>query len=120
MIRPDGNGAGHRVTIVVVKLYGNVLSGVVHNPDSPRARRGSVRAGKTVPANSRDAMTAPILGGDHAQESSSITAQRTSHRAEAGTSAVAWRPGDPIPPGYALLNGKLVTRERALEMAGVK
>jgi len=46
-----------------------------------------------------------------------------SRRIEVSTNAAAstaWRPGMPLPPGMALLNGKLVTRDVALQKAGIK
>jgi hypothetical protein len=74
---------------------------------------------KNVPANNRDAaMTTPILGSE--REPSSIPAQRTSRRVEAGANAApypnSWRPGDPIPEGFACLGSRLVARNEALEM----
>jgi Holliday junction resolvase RusA-like endonuclease len=82
--------APHRVTIVVVKLYESVLSGEMHNPDSPRARRGSARAGNNMSQNLRD---------------------KTNHAANGPES---------VSGGVAYLNGKPISREAALKLAGVK
>ncbi len=97
----------HRVTIVVVKLYQSVPGPVepsgaatAQHSGAPtsRASRGSAQAG-----------FAPNL-------------QCCAHLIPIGTHCeiCCWKPGDPIPDGHALLNGKLVTRDLALEKAGIK
>lgn len=55
------------------------------------------------------------------EQPSTAPGVRTSRRAEAGTSAALpdWRPGDVIPRGYVVLNGKLVTFDFAREKGWV-
>ena len=99
----------HRITIVVVKLYESVLTPVECPPGVQASRpRRSAQAGNDVPK--------PDAGPATAASGSSRRRAPAS-----GTSALhlSWKPGDPIPDGHALLNGKLVTRKVALEKAGI-
>jgi len=86
--------APHRVTIVVVKLYESVLK----------------------PVESTRAATARAPGHDTSRQPVSAQAGKI-HWCFPCSS---WKPGDPLPENHALLNGKLITLDVALEKAGMK
>jgi Holliday junction resolvase RusA-like endonuclease len=95
LVRYDPHGS-HRLAIVVVKLHQSghepmLAKGGIDSPQ-PRVTRRSSRAER-------------------------VSTSAAPYPPKAVTD---WRAGDPIPPGYADLNGKLVTRAFALEKAGIK
>jgi Holliday junction resolvase RusA-like endonuclease len=91
-----------RLAIVVVKLYSSVTEGVM-----PNGRRGSTEKHQGQRSTSPVHVTPPREGAGRGVHHWCFPCSK-------------WKPGDPIPEGHALLNGKLVTRDIALEKAGVK
>jgi hypothetical protein len=90
-IRHDPVGL-HRISIVVVKLYEPA------NASSPSNGGNGVRgAGKPRRARTQSSKESPAVR--HLKER-------------------AWRPGDPIPVGYAQLGNELITDTRARELIG--
>lgn len=100
--------APHRVTIVVVKLYESVLKPAQARDDAVSGSRTS-RSPKSAQAGIEHLMPCK-----HGRPCGLYCRGCERHALN------TWKPGSPIPQGYALLNGKLVTREVALQKAGVK
>jgi Holliday junction resolvase RusA-like endonuclease len=88
-VRYDPAGP-HRIVIIVVKLY---------YPSCDASATCSEGPVKTLESSRRS--------------------QRMGKSAVPSDSVDRWRPGDPIPRGMADLNGRLVTRQVALEKAGL-
>jgi len=95
-IRRDPNGE-HRVSIVVVKLHQSINAEEV----MPNATVSKLHKRDKPLRRSRPDVTPPRVG-----------ARRKVTEADLQT----WRPGDPIPPGYALFGGKLVATEFVLDL----
>jgi hypothetical protein len=106
-VRHDPAGP-HRVNITVIKLHGSINA---YEPAARKQRHTPLPASQSSKGASRDvAIGTDVFTGAAAEVDRDVLGR-------AQRAIAQWAPGDPIPPGMALLNGSLVSYAEGLELA---